>query len=350
MEKAGGCCLAVLLATALPAREVFSQPGAAHDGVNGVVASIIPVPPLDGSEQEQLGHWSWLIEQGGVPVTAMARFYCERAAVYLRLNQLGEAMTDYQTAGTEAPHILQPYMGRAQIQIMRADYHAALSELRHAADLKAGSQDLIAGAQALCYIQLGRFDRAQEMIEKALRINPDDARFHVIRNMLNRQIDEEYKALFDLRQARELGPEWVEVYEQAMTQHEADTVPLVETPLGSEASLEQVAAAFAKRDYAGVTQSVDRLLRREPGNLQARLYRARALMQSGQKSAAVPDLNALLAALPNTPRLLLMRARAYYAGSEYQAAVRDYEKVLNTVPDDVQIREELQRVRKASGE
>lgn len=188
------------------------------------------------------------------------------------------------------------YLGRAQLNLHRADTVAARADLDRALEINENS----VGALSLRAALAAEPRDAVADMDRAVTLQPDRTFLRVNRAVARYRANDFNGALDDL-----------------------DYV-LHQEPLNYEALFNRamLRAELADNDRALV--DLDRALELKPGDLRARLNRAMVLVDKGEYERALDDVNAVVEVYPEMFAAIALRARINEAAGHSEAARADY--------------------------
>jgi len=326
-----------------------SRPPMSQDELVEIYQTLKDQPP-----ETQIQRYTQIIDKEALPAGSLALVLCNRGLAYARLMDNDHAMEDLGQAIQMNPYLADAYAGRAEIWVGRKEYNKALRDLNQAASLT--DNPMYEAARGFVLIQLGRFKKAGEVLNAALKMTPDNPRLLLVRSMLHDASGEQYKARVDERELQAQSEHWSGVYKEVkemmqapLPEEQGVPKPKALTAAEMDALFEQARRQFNENRYADSLILLNRLLENDPERMRALLYRARTLSATGKHSAALLDLNVLLEKAPDQKQLYLLRAKANYGASHYQEAISDYESVLQFDPHSAEAREGLLRIKRETG-
>ena len=250
--------------------------------------------------------------------------------IYKRLGRDAEAVKAYQRAVELAPNNYYPHFALGQAYAILLQHENAIDALKQAAKIaeetqvSATPEDLTAIYKALgrAYFRRDRIDEAIVAWTKIAELDPE--------NIFTRI------ELADLLREQEL-------YEQAITQHEAIIQFKAEDPYRVCLSRREIGNIHeAKGDYAAAIESYDTALAlTAPGNwlrkdLQHRIIGIYAA--DGNWEGLIEYYQKKLETTPNEPELLGLLAAAYIENQQPAEGIATYQKAVELAPTDANLR------------
>ena len=246
-----------------------------------------------------------------------------------RLGKDAEAVKAYQRAVELAPNNYYSYFALGQAYAVLLQHENAITALKHAATFAeetrtATPEDFTAIYKALgkAYFRRDRVDEAISAWTKIAKLDPE--------NIFTRI------ELADLLREQEL-------YEQAITQHEAIIQFKAEDPYRVCLSRREIGNIHeAKSDYEAAIQSYDSALAlTAPGNwlrkdLQHRIISIYAA--DGNWEGLIEYYQKKLETTPNEPELLGLLADAHIENQQLAEGITTYQKAVELAPTDANIR------------
>lgn len=186
-------------------------------------------------------------------------------------DQFSAADTTYEELLALYPRFDNGYLGRAQLNLHRADTIAARADLDKALDINANSLGALSMSAALAADPI----QARELMERAVTLAPDKTFLRV-----NRSI-----------------------------------------------------ARYKANDLNGALDDLDYVVAQEPTNYEALFNRAMLRCELGDFDRALPDLDLALRLRPNDLKARLNRAMVLYEKKDYQKALDDINRVYESFPE-----------------
>ncbi len=177
--------------------------------------------------------------------------------------------------------------------------------------------------QAASYTYQGKFDRAIEEINKAIRIDPKNAELCLTRGVIYRKQGKYDLALDDVNRAIRLRPDFAIAFCQRGFVYRQSTL----NPYGKKALAD-----------------ADRAIKLDPSITLAYIVRGGALVDGGDAKSAIADYTKAIEQNPQSSAAYGGRAVAYVLLEEYEKAQSDIDMALslNPVPSDRNSIEQLQ--------
>ena len=249
--------------------------------------------------------------------------------IYKRLGKDAEAVKTYQGAVELAPNNYYPHFALGQAYAILLQHENAIAALNRAAKIAEETQaatpeDLTAIYKALgrAYFRRDRVDEAISAWTKIAELDPE--------NIFTRI------ELADLLREQEL-------YEQAITQHEAIIEIKAEDPYRVCLSRREIGNIHeAKGDYETAIESYDTALAlTAPGNwlrkdLQHRIIGIYAA--DGNWDGLIEYYQKKLETTPNEPEILGLLAAAYIENQQPEEGLTTYQKAVELAPTDANLR------------
>ncbi len=237
------------------------------------------------------------------------------------------------------PAFAQPAEQRAAAAAARGDLRAAQIEWRNAARQNPGSNAArLALAQAS--LEIGDGETAEREARAALQQGADPATAMALL-MRAYLVGGRHDALLQAFPEIQPDPGGQVAAGRAMAllalgQPEAARLAvqaaLLSAPEGAEASLAAAALAQAEGDRAGAERLLDRLLTREPRQVEALIRKGSLLFSRNEPTEALARFDAALAVTPGQVSALLRRAEALIALRQPARATQDLDAALAVVP------------------
>jgi tetratricopeptide (TPR) repeat protein len=295
--------------------------------------------PKEGSTFDRL--YQFYLEGSGLDAM-VADYQAEAAAepdnpnpqlilghIYKRLGKDAEAVKAYQHAVELAPNNYYPHFALGQAYVILLQHENAIEALNQAAKIAEETQAATPEELTAIYKALGsayfRRDRINEAIvawTKIAELDPE--------NIFSRI------ELADLLREQEL-------YEQAITQHEAIIAFKADDPYRVCLSRREIGNIHeAKGDYEAAIESYDAALAlTAPGNwlrkdLQHRIIGIYAA--DGNWEGLIEYYQKKLETTPNEPELLGLLAAAYIENQQLDEGIATYQKAVELAPTDANLR------------
>ncbi len=252
--------------------------------------------------------------------------------IYKRLGRDAEAVKAYQRAVELAPNNYYPHFALGQAYAILLQHENAIGTLNQAAKISEETQtatpeDLTAIYKALgsAYFRRDRVDAAISAWTKIAELDPE--------NIFTRI------ELADLLREQEL-------YEQAITQHEAIIQLKTEDPYRVCLSRREIGNIHeAKGDYEAAIESYDTALAlTAPGNWLRKDLQHRVIgiyAADGNWEGLIEYYQKKLEAAPNEPERLGLLAAAYIENQQLDEGIATYQKAVELAPTDANLRLQL---------
>ena len=252
--------------------------------------------------------------------------------IYKRLGRDAEAVKAYQRAVELAPNNYYPHFALGQAYAILLQHENAIGALNQAAKISEETQtatpeDLTAIYKALgsAYFRRDRVDEAISAWTKIAELDPE--------NIFTRI------ELADLLREQEL-------YEQAITQHEAIIQLKTEDPYRVCLSRREIGNIHeAKGDYAAAIESYDTALAlTAPGNWLRKDLQHRVIgifAADGNWEGLIAYYQKKLETNPNEPERLGLLAAAYIENQQLDEGIATYQKAVELAPTDANLRLQL---------
>jgi len=196
------------------------------------------------------------------------------------------------------------YLGRARLNLERADTTAAIADIDKALSINKNAVNAYIMRADIAISRDRDFAAAASDMDEAIRLQPRLAGLYVNRAYLRYKNDDFFGAMADFDYAIELDP-------------------LNEAAIFNRALLEMETAA---NDRALV--DLDRLLQLDPGNTRAYYNRSIVNHAKGRHAQAAEDITKVIEEVPDLPDPYFMRSEFLYAQGDMRRAERDYNKGL----------------------
>ena len=106
----------------------------------------------------------------------LAATYTNRGIIFAANGKFERAMEDHNQALLLAPDMAKIYVNRGNVHHQIRDYHRALDDYDTAIGLANVELDIVFYNKALSLIRLKQWDAAEDLLEKALELNPNSSR------------------------------------------------------------------------------------------------------------------------------------------------------------------------------
>jgi putative PEP-CTERM system TPR-repeat lipoprotein len=228
--------------------------------------------------------------------------------VSLDLGDVGSAQKELERARDLGWPITEYVRPLGRIWILRGDMNKVLDEFVVTDDMTDDTKAKVLTVRAEAWRALQEVKRAEEALEQARALAPDDAQVYAGLGRLAMQRRELDAAAPFIEKSVALAPD------------DADVVAL-------EGDYE-----FARQKYPEAEAAYARLATIQFGNPFPLLPLARAMLVNGKLDEAIVELDKFLKVLPRHPVGNFLRARAAYDKKDYEAALSTAKAVLEVAP------------------
>ncbi len=227
----------------------------------------------------------------------------------------------------------------AVILLDRGDFDRVVTLLEPA--LKKGLDDyLVYSLLGEAYSRIGKFSRAQDLLDKAISINPDSAESRARRAMNNLERGSDVAAYADLESVFKQDPlvkqtgMFLVVFHLRHNNHQAALETAHRLVEVSPRNLTYLNLLAVTQTSAGQLQAArdnfDRILAMSPDFLPAQINYGKLALMEGKPLEAERHFSALLQRNPKSSLLMTEMARALQAQNQIQEAIRWLEKAIDT--------------------
>ena len=220
------------------------------------------------------------------------------------LKQTDEAMETFNALLKAYPNYENGYLGRARLNLQRADTVAARSDVDYALSLNKN----LAGAYLLradIAVNSERdFSRALADMSEAIRLQPREAGFYINRAFMRYNLDDYSGAMADYDYALQLDP------------------------LNVAAIFNRGLLRMEVRDNDNAIKDFSKALELDPDDYRSLYNRAYLYSEKRDVKHAMADVNRLVDAFPELPEALYMRSNLNRMEGNMTLAERDYKKAL----------------------
>lgn len=153
------------------------------------------------------------------------------------------------------------------------------------------------------------FDRARNLFDEAVKLNPDNARAYFGRGTAYNELTQHEQAIQDLNKAIELNPNNDMAYNNRGIAYQL------------------------LNQYERAIQDYNKALALNPNNALSYNNRGSCHNYLGNNEQAIADYNKALALSPNDDMAYYNRGNAYYSLGQYERAIADYNKAIELNPN-----------------
>jgi hypothetical protein len=132
--------------------------------------------------------------------------YFSRGRAYLSMAQYDSALQDFNRAIEVSPRMAEAYAGRGAVYIHKKQYDRAISEYSQSIAIKPTASAY--NNMALAHVRQGQFDRALQLLGKAIEVDPRYARAYANRGDIYLQQGNRNRAMAEYRQALSIDPSY----------------------------------------------------------------------------------------------------------------------------------------------
>ena len=231
-----------------------------------------------------------------------------RSRLYLREGKPRKALEDIKTWSRISPNNPDLYIFRAEVQIKLRDFESALADYSRAEALR--PDDMIRKQKTLLYLKIDKPEAALSAANRILEDRPEDLGALILAARSQTQSNRFQSADSLLRKALRINPNL------------------------SEANLFMGLLKGKQGYYDEALEYLNRAIELEPKSADTYKERARIFFKLNDYLRSEVDLNAALENDPSDAEIFSMRALTFYQRMLYDAAVRDFSTVLEGLPND----------------
>jgi len=238
-----------------------------------------------------------------------AYLFYMRGDLYYNIEEYDNALNDYNTAIKLNDNNEEYFEGRGKLYIQTGAYELALKDFESCLKLNDGNVSSRCN-KAWALVFLERFDEAEEVIGKALNLDPRFAWGYKLRAHIHSKRSEKIKAIDDIFEAYACDP----------------------TNNGMKNSLLQY--SDSNKNYA--LNKLNAKISQNPDALQWLEMRARIYPNVLEYDKAIADINRCLELCDQQDRdyYLYYRAYDFFEAGNYDAAIRDFSEIVKNNPND----------------
>ena len=210
--------------------------------------------------------------------------------------------------------------------------------------------------RARLLIVQGRFAQAEEVLQKGLREDPENAIAYSTLSHCQRETDQLKAALASAQKGVALAPESGYAYYQlAWTHHDLKQFRLMLEAVRSLMAIDPASADaycleavyWANRERAErMLESAEKGLACDPSHLQCQLLRVRGLIAVWRWDEAMEDIHRIFQQAPNNTHVFAARGWIHCLKGRRESALRDFKEALRLEPDNDWAKKGLVRVLK----
>jgi tetratricopeptide (TPR) repeat protein len=275
-----------------------------------------------------------------------ARLRNNRGFLQLSLEKFDAATDDFNAAIGLSSEFAQAYNNRALVQIAQGKYRQAIDDLDQALVRKPDYLDA-ANNRGFSLMNLRRWDRALADFNRVLHLDPKHVNALANRALVRQQLGDFAGSITDLTEAMLLDPDKPKYYahrrDAYLAQDDADRARQDELKIQFLLQVDQATAAIVAQpkvaanyvtraklfeqcgDDRRCLDDLTKAVELSPNLADARLQRARLLLNSQQYAAAMADCDAVLADGPNELAFSI-RGDCHLNQDRLDAALVDYEQ------------------------
>lgn len=246
-------------------------------------------------------------------------------SVLFAQNKRDEALASFNHAVELDPKRIESYMSLARFYVVTKDPAKAEETFKRALSIN-NSSALTHTEYGKYLIQTNRLNEAEIELQKAVEVEPSNhnsrfvlASFYLVNKRLDKA-EEAYKALADLDKDKPEGQAVLGDFYSAINRLD-DAVRIYQDILTRNPDYTQGRYRLAeimlmRGDTKGANDQIDVVLKKDPGDRQALLLRARTRARSGQAeglNAAIEDLKEVLKQEPNSKVGLYFMAQSNFS-------------------------------------
>jgi len=261
------------------------------------------------------------------------------ALVRFGMNQPEQAFIYLERYLSINPNHLGARKMLAVILLDRGDFDRVITMLEPA--LKRGMDDyLVYSLLGEAYSRIGKYSRAQELLDRAVSINPDSAESRARRALNNLERGSDVAAYADLESVFKQDPlvkqtgMFLVVFHLRHNNHQAALETAYRLVEVSPRNLTYLNLLAVTQTSAGQLQAArdnfDRILAMSPDFLPAQINFGKLALMEGRPLEAERHFSALLKRNPKSVLLMTEMARALQAQNQTQAAIRWLDKAIAT--------------------
>lgn len=168
------------------------------------------------------------------------------------------------------------------------------------------------GARGIEYADLGNYQRAIKDFDRAIELDPEDAKTYCNRGLAYASLGNHRRAIEDYNKGIEVDSQYAQTY------------------------LNRGALYGQLGNYQKAIKDFGTAIELDPQFAQAYSNRGLAYQRLGRYQPAIEDFDKAIGLEPQNVKAYVRRGHTYAAKGEYEKAISDYEQVLKIDPDNVQ--------------
>lgn len=227
-----------------------------------------------------------------------------KALAQQECGELEQADSTFDSLLKYYPGFDSGYLGRARLNLERADTVAAVADIEKALSINKNALNAYIMRADIAISRDSDFAAAAADMDEAIRLQPRLAGLYVNRAYLRYKNDDFFGAMADFDYAIELDP-------------------LNDAAIFNRALLEMETSANDK-----ALLDLDRLIQLDPGNTRAYYNRSIVNHLKGRNAEAAADITKVIEEVPDLPDPYFMRSEFLYAQGDMRNAENDYNKGL----------------------
>ena len=264
------------------------------------------------------------------------------ARLYLADNKIQEARAKLVEVTGSHPYYAAPVVLLAEIDINSGDVTRAISGL----EVLLEEQPDQVNAQLMlgsAYEAAGRFDAAEQIVQKQINASPEDANLHFALTRLLRKQDKPQEARLSLLNAEKLGLDPFLVTTQFVEMDLAkgdfeSALENVSSRIGGTANGHLLAGRIhmARRNLDKAEAEFRKAVNLDPARSNAFALLITVYAQQNKLAEATKEVEALLARSPDDVTGLTLYGNVLSQGGDYEKALEIFEKLIVLQPDSDQ--------------
>ncbi len=234
-----------------------------------------------------------------------ALLYYNRAVAHSRLKHTENAIADYTRAlDLKYEHSDQAYVGRARQYFGSDRFDLALADCSRSIEIKPNAHAY--GTRAHLLLEDGQFEKAQDDLNSALQLNPNDAYALYVRGYI-------FMSSGDMGQAAQFA---------VRLQRDSESPRLGHVLMGD--------ILWGRDDMAGAIGEYSKAIDSEKRDATAYSSRGRCRLDQGDIDAAIADYSTAIEVEPRMVAAFRGRAQAYRLRGEEEKARKDIDRIMES--------------------
>lgn len=272
----------------------------------------------------------------------------KEASIYNKKGMSKESIALCQKILSLEPDNMQALAIRGCAYVAARQFQEGLNDLSRVLDTQKTGTHLVYGQRAMALLQLDDYDKAIADSNMALKLQPKNQQYFIVRALAYHRSNNFEKALKDFDDGIALDPEGPNLH--LFLSLRSDTYMSLKrygdafkdlskviklAPKDPQSWMNRAAFYIRTKDWEKAASDLDNVIDFAPmGKLsnQALILRAEARLKSGQYKASVDDYDSLLVGYPKESVFLAGRAEAQLALGNFTAALKDMDKLLKYNP------------------